>query len=239
MNRLKPALLIVMCLLFCAKISAHALWIETPVVGRIGQKQEIKVFYGEYSNNERDDIAKWYSDVKDFSIWLTAPGKEKIKLQTTPGTNFYSTHFTPDKNGLYLLTVSHEAKELGGSTKYEFLSAAMVAVGEAVNVNHSLIPVSFHVTLNEVKSYKLNEAVKFTVVQNGKSMAKKKVAVFSPDGWTKEIISDENGEVIFTPQWAGRYVLESTSDEKISGEHYGKSFTAAWQGATCSFEVVR
>ncbi|GAA4319810.1 hypothetical protein GCM10023149_18730 [Mucilaginibacter gynuensis] len=216
---------------------AHALWIETNTTGKARQAHEVKVFYGEYATNERDEVSKWYSDVKDFTLWLTAPGKEKVKLTTTPGSNFYSATFTPEGNGIYVISVVHEAKELGGTTKYEFSSLANVAVGPIKTVDLAAIPNNLKIAVAEAKNYKLNAPVQLKAVLNNKPLANKPVTVFSPAGWTKEFTTDENGAITFTPAWPGRYVLEVSHNEKTTGDHYGKSFTATWQGATSSFEV--
>ena len=238
MNNLKSLSVAVLFLLLGNKLSAHALWIETSASGKTGAEHQVKVFYGEFASNEREEISKWYSDVKDFSLWLTTPGKEKIKLKTSAGTNYYSATFTPDKDGLYILTVSHEAKELGGTTKYEFLSSATVAVGDVSIVNLSTVPSSLAAVLNESKTYNLKSPVKFSILHNGKPVAAKKISVLSPEGWTKEFTSDEKGEISFTPQWPGRYLLEVSTFEKTSGQHHGKTYDAFWQGATSSFEVI-
>lgn len=233
---------IVLALLFTlgsSQLFAHALWIETATSGKSGKEQQVKIFYGEYVSNEREECAKWYSDVKDFSLWLTAPGKEKVKLNTVPGTNFYSASFTPEADGLYVLTVSHEAKALGGTTKYEFLSTAIVAVGKPATVNYASIPGTLQVHTTEAKTYKLNAPVQFKAVQNGKALANTTVSVFSPEGWGKEITTDANGLVTFNPIWPGRYVLEVAARDKVAGTHHGKEYTASWQGATSSFEVAK
>jgi hypothetical protein len=237
---MKSLLLALLFTLGTSQLFAHALWIETATSGKAGKTQQVKVYYGEYVSNEREDVAKWYSDVRDFTLWLTAPGKEKVKLTTTPGTNFYTADFTPEGDGLYLLTVSHEAKELGGTTKYEFLSSAAVAVGKTAVIDHAAIPGSLHVYTTEAKTYKANGPVKFTAVQNGKPLANKTVSVFSHEGWGKEVTTDANGSFTFNPIWAGRYVLEvSAMDKTVKGTHNGKDYTAAWQGSTSSFEVSK
>ncbi|MBE9600191.1 DUF4198 domain-containing protein [Pedobacter sp. MC2016-24] len=237
---MKSLLLALLFTLGTSQLFAHALWIETSTSGKAGKAQQVKVYYGEYVSNEREETSKWYSDVKDFTLWLTAPGKEKIKLSTTPGTNFYAASFTPDTDGTYVLTVSHEAKELGGTTKYEFLSTAIVAVGKPAVIDHAQIPASLQVHTTEAKTYKTNAPVKFKAVQNGKPLANKTVSVFSPEGWGKEITTDENGMVTFSPIWPGRYVLEvSAMDKTAKGTHHGKDYAAAWQGATSSFEVAK
>ncbi len=239
MNNLKSILFTLLLIATSSQLFAHALWIETKITGKIGISQEVKIFYGEYVSNERDSVSKWYSDVKDFSLWLSTPGKEKIKLVTTPGSNFYSASFKPESDGVYVLSVVHEAKELGGTTKYEFSSLATVAVGKAGAINWNEISSPLHASVIDAKVYKANTPVKIKAILNGKVLADKNVSVFSPAGWSKEYKTDENGEIEFSPLWAGRYVLEVTDYQKITGEHHEKNYTATWQGATSSFEVIK
>jgi len=239
MNNLKSLLFTLILIATANQLFAHALWIETKTTGKIGQSQEVKVFYGEYVNNEREEISKWFSDVKDFSLWLTMPGQKKVKLNTTAGSNFYVANFTPDKEGVYILTVVHEPKELGGTTKYEFSSIATVAVGKTTAINLAPIANTIKVSASEAKTYKTNTAIQIKAERNGKPLAGKHISVFSPEGWAKEHTTDENGLITFNPIWPGRYVLEVSNYEKTTGEHNGKNYSAAWQGATSSFEVSK
>lgn len=239
MKNLKTLLVLLFLSTVTSQLYAHALWIETASTGKKGQAHEIKVFYGEYASKELEETGKWYSDVKDFTLWLTAPGKEKIKLTTTAGANFFSASFTPESDGVYFLTVSHEAKDLGGSTKYEFSSVAAVAVGKINAVNHLLIPNAVKMATSEAKIFKINTPVQMKVIVNGQPVANKPVSVFSPEGWSRDFKTDTNGNLSFTPIWLGRYVLELSHFEKTSGEHNGKEYSAAWQGSTYSFEVSK
>lgn len=234
---MKSVAVLVCMLIGTQSLLAHALWIEAKTSGKVGQAEEVKIFYGEYASNERDEVGKWYSDVKDFTLWLTVPGREKIKLATTAGSNFYTAQFTPEKDGLYILTVSHEAKELSGTTKYVFSSLATVNVGKTNAINTVAIPNSLKVAVNEAKIYKLNAPVNLKAVLNDKPLANTPVSIFTPEGWSKEFITDENGNVSFSPIWPGRYVLEVSDYKKVPGEFNGKKYEAAWQGSTSSFEV--
>ncbi|MGV3705500.1 MAG: DUF4198 domain-containing protein [Arcticibacter sp.] len=239
MKNLRSFLLLLLFSTGTVQLFAHALWIETPGTGKKGQPQEVKIFYGEYASNEREQLSEWYSDVKEFTLWLTAPGKEKVQLSKTPGADFYSASFIPEQDGVYLLTVSHVAKDLGGTTKYEFSSVAAVAVGKTSVVDHRSIPNTINVLAGEARTYKMNATVQLKAVLNGQPLANKPVSVFSPEGWSKEFITDANGHVAFTPLWPGRYVLELSNFEKTTGTHNGQTYTAAWQGATSSLEVSK
>lgn len=233
-------LIITILITFSAnKLFAHALWIETNTVGKNGLNHEVKIFYGEYATNEKEKTQKWYSDVKEFSLWLSAPGKEKIKLNTTDKEDHFSAHFTPEKDGVYTLTVVHEAKDLGGTTKYEFSSLAAVTVGKNATINLDEVSNPLKISTNETKVYKTTSNVQVKAILNGKPLANKQVSVFSPEGWSKEFITDTNGMINFNPIWPGRYVIEASNFVKNSGEHNGKEYKAEWQGATYSFEVSK
>jgi len=238
MKAIKSLLLTLTGVFFASSLFAHALWIETKGTGKIGQAQEVKLFYGEYAQNERDVTSKWYSDVKDLTLWLVGPDQQKIKLNTVLGDNVASASFTPEKDGQYTLVVSHPAKDLAGTTKYHFLTSTTVHVGKPADViNPEGITNELKVFPSSGTAYKVNKAVKLKAIHNGSSKAAATVSVFSPSGWSQTLTTSKDGEIEFTPLWAGRYVVEVTDYQQVKGDHNGKPYEALWQGSTYSFEV--
>lgn len=236
MSKLKFVLLSALFCLLGNQLFAHALWIETAAAGKIGQEQTIRVFYGEYASNERDSVAKWYSDVKEFTLWLVGPDQKKTQLILSPGINYFESKFKPEQNGAYTILVSHEAKELGGSTKYHFLSSACVTVGHSLPVlTGNSNALKLH--LDDLNALKLNKSLKIKAFLQDAAAQGKTVSVFSPNGWTKELTTNEQGIAEFIPFWAGRYVIEVSDTDKTPGQHYGKDYKSTWKGATYSFEV--
>lgn len=218
------------------QLFAHALWIETAATGKIGQKQTVKVFYGEYAANERENIDKWYSDVKEFSLWLVGPDQKKTQLTVAAvGDNSFEASFTPEQNGSYALLVSHEAKELGGTTKYHFLASAHVAVGKAASAAQNTNALRLHA--ENAQGTKVNKPVQLKAFLNDAAAKGKTVSVFSPSGWSKELHTNDNGDVEFIALWPGRYVIEVSDFDKTPGQHHGKDYKAVWKGATYSFIV--
>jgi len=238
MKAIKSVLFMLAGVFFASNLFAHALWIETKGTGKIGQAQEVKLFYGEYAQNERDITAKWYSDVKDLTLWLVGPDQQKIKLSTVLGDNVASASFTPEKDGQYTLVVSHPAKDLAGTTKYHFLTSTTVQVGKpAAVINPEGITNELKVFPSSGTAYKVNKAVKLKALHNGTAKAEATVSVFSPSGWSQVLTTSKDGEIEFTPVWPGRYVVEVTDFQKTKGDHNGKPYEALWQGSTYSFEV--
>jgi uncharacterized GH25 family protein len=233
----KITLLAICCMAFTSQSFAHALWIETASTGKTGQKQEVKVFYGEYVENTPDSVKNWYSDVKDFTLWLTGPDQQKTQLTCSPGVNYFVANFTPQQDGLYSLTVTHNAKDLGGTTLYQFDAAAVVKVG-AVAAN---TPVT---NTNELSSFidpasvnKVNKPLNIQALFKGQPTEKLHIEIVAPSGWSREITTDAKGFASFTPLWPGRYMVEVTKFEKVSGVHHEKPYQAIWRGATLCIDV--
>lgn len=222
--------------LMTTSVFAHAIWIETANTGQIGKEQTVRIYYGEYVDGERDSVAKWYSDIKDLELWLVGPDQKKIQLKTTATVNYYEAKFTPGSNGAYTLTISHQAKELGGETKYHFLASADVTVGKPAGKSTVAVN-TLQLQNSDIASAQVNKQIQLKAYHNNSDAADKKVSVFSPNGWSKELTTDKTGSVSFLPPFPGRYVIEISDMDKTAGEHYGKPYKETWSGATYSFEV--
>jgi len=230
-------------LLFSAianELSAHAVWIETAAHGKIGQSQEVKVYFGEYGQDERDKVEKWYSDLKDLTLWLVGPDGTKTQLPTTIGENVSQASFTPQKDGIYSLQISHKSKDLHEGTQYEFLASSHVFVGKTTN---QIDPASSNHELQvfplEGTAWKTGAAVKVQVLHQKNAKSGSTVQVFSPSGWSRELTTAEDGTISFVPLWPGKYVLEASNFSKDPGEANGNQYKALWQGSTYSFEVKK
>lgn len=215
---------------------AHSLWIETAAKGKVGQAQAVKLYFGEFAQDERDELSKWRSDLPLLTLWLIGPDGEKTQLSTKQGSNVVESSFTPQKNGTYTLLVSHKLKELSGGTGLlEFSASASVNVGTAVAAEASI-------NTNDVKalpvgSTKINKPVTIKVWIKGENKGGKTVLVFSPNKWAQELTTADDGTVSFTPLWAGKYVVEATNFNGTPGTAGDISYKTFWQGATYSFDI--
>ena len=219
--------------------SAHALWIETNTVGKAGQKQLVKIIYSE-PNDKPEKLAAWYSDVKEFQLWLTTPDKQKVKLTTVAGTDHYTSEFTPEKDGVYTLSISKAAKELGGSTIYQFNASAIVKVGKSLAGNDAAFNGNeIKVFADASKAFKVNQPFSLTTILKDKPAEKLHVGIASPSGWNKNVSSNENGVAEFTPIWPGTYKIEASGSETATGDHFGKPYKSIWRCATLLVDVTK
>lgn len=235
----KKISLLAVLTLFAIQAFSHALWIKTAPAGKTGQAQTVTVIYSE-PDDSPEKIADWYSDVKEFELWLTAPDGKKEKLTLTAGEDRYTATFTPDKEGIYILSAGKTAKDLGGTTVYQFNASAFVAVGKAALNNEAAKSNELALFTDVVTKQKVNKPVKLQTYYNGQPAREKMyVSVSSPSGWSRNVMTDENGVAEFTPLWPGSYALEVSKSWKQEGEHNGKAYTGFWRCATLSLDVSK
>lgn len=209
-------------------VSAHALWIETDALGTKGKQQEVKIYYGEYSHNIIEPLDKWYSDVKDFKIYVISPSLKKTEISKTVLTDYYAATFTPTEVGTYTLLVEHPAKEPYETTAFEFSAIAKVNVGNSSSTQVDL-PLAIDL---EPKNYVVGDIVRAKVIRKNIGFANAEVEVVQPDGWVKKLITDDQGMISFKIPVTGKYLLEVTDTEDKNTKWFGKLIEKIWRANT-------
>jgi hypothetical protein len=235
---LKKYLIAALLLLSVSKLDAHAIWIETSTTGKVGQTQDVKVFLGEYADNERDSISHWFSNMKDFALYLVAPDGTKKKLDCTANGNYFNAKFTPEVAGTYTLTIDHTVKDVYGGTKLRYSALGIVKVNQSAGMENAKQHTALALLAAD-KKHKINTAENVRLSFNNTTPAGSAVTVQSPEGWSKKFHANTNGDITFSPFWPGRYLLEGTFTEKESGTHEGTAFTSVWHCVTYCMDVEK
>lgn len=237
LSTLKTAL-VLLTLLLSPQLFAHALWIETKSTGTKGKPQEISVYFGEFSDNDITLSAKWFSDLKDFSLVLISPSKKEIKLMPTALEKKYQAFFTPKEDGVYTVVMHHTVKDVYGTMKLDYNSSATVVVGNKSAGNNAVANKNVIGLFSENADIaKKNTKITALALYEGVSAKKEKIKVIAPNGWEKELYTNENGQIEFTPLWSGQYMVEFAYTEKSAGEHNGKKYNEIWKMATYLIDV--
>lgn len=233
----KISLLFILALsCFFSKAYAHALWIETAPTGRKGVAQEVRIFFGEYSEGNPTPTAKWFSDTRSFNLVLITPDNQEIKLTPTQQPQYFTATFTPEKDGVYTLLMHHLVKEVYHGNRLDYNSSAQVKVGNAAT---AVVPTFTNIGINadNKAGFIKDQDISFTAFLDGKPAAGTEVEVVAPNGWSKKFYTDSTGSANFKPLWPGKYNLEFSRSEEKTGEHEGKPYKTAWRGANCVVEV--
>ncbi|TPG41687.1 hypothetical protein [Flavobacterium pectinovorum] len=232
-KNLKSIAFLLFMLVASPALFAHALWIETKATGTKGKAQEISVFFGEFSDNDITASAKWFSDLKDFSLVVISPSKKETKLTATALENKYQAFFTPDEDGVYTVVMHHTVKDVYGTMKLDYNSSATVTVGNTAKGNEAITNTNIiSLYSKDAATAKQKAVLNIDALYEAKAAKKQKMKVIAPNGWEKELWSNENGETSFTPIWPGNYMVEFAYTEKAAGEHNGKKYDEIWKMAT-------
>lgn len=233
MRNFKSILQVLALLLFTSSTFAHALWIETKSTGTKGKSQEINVYFGEFSDNDITKASEWFSDLKDFTLVAISPSKKEIKLTTKMLDNKYQSIFTPEEEGVYTIVMHHTVKDVYGTMLLDYNSNTTVVVGSSTNGNNAEMNTN-QINLFTENATALKKDKSVTVIARYENAIAKsqKIKVIAPNGWEKELWSNDKGEITFTPIWSGNYMVEFAHTEKINGEHNGKKYDEVWKMAT-------
>ncbi|MBE8723674.1 DUF4198 domain-containing protein [Flavobacterium hungaricum] len=224
-------------MLVSAPIFAHALWIETKATGIKGKAQEISIYFGEFSDNDITKADKWFSDLKNFSLIVVSPSKKETKLSTKALDNKYQAFFTPTEDGVYTIVMQHTVGDVYGTMKLDYNSSATVVVGNK-NAGNTIAANSNKIAVFSENADTAKKDAKVTGVASydGAIAKEAKIKVIAPNGWEKELWTNDKGEFSFTPIWSGNYMVEYAHTDKASGEHNGKKYDEIWKMAT--YQIV-
>ena len=81
--------------------SAHEMWIESKAQGSVGAAQEVNVFFGEYSWGKPTPTAKWFSDIADCKLMLTAPDG-KTQLLEKNKEEFFTKQYLRQRSKVFI-----------------------------------------------------------------------------------------------------------------------------------------
>ena len=165
---------------------AHFLWVETKPIGKINQKHEVKVFFGEYTYGVSEKVGEEaFNAVKNFTLWAVAPNGEKTELETKAGELFYSASFTPNANGTYTIIADNDTIDVIDYTQYNFgifkthyHCLAKVEVSGTPTETAAINPDGIAIVDVSKKIASENSEVTLKIVYKGAVLKEKEVDVF-------------------------------------------------------------
>ncbi|UZD22883.1 DUF4198 domain-containing protein [Algoriphagus halophytocola] len=226
-SKLKSGGLTMMLFMLVLGAHAHALWIHTASNSEIGKTHPYKIYYADYQENAIEPVAKWYSDVKEFELWLISPSGKKTKLEPTATETYFQGSFTPEEEGEYRMQISHTADPGESKTAYQFNAYAQIWVGKG---KASTQPVSDLALVRNAKSSDLQ------VLYKGEALPEGELAILGPDAETQELKTSKKGKVKVDLDGKGTYFAEATHTEKLP-ENDPSGLKAIWRCATQAIEI--
>ena len=227
------------CLLSISTVFAHYLWVETNPTGILGQPQEVRVYFGEYTYGVIEDTeGTAFAKMKDFSLWVVDATGKKTLLNTTAKEDHFIATFTPQSEGVYTVTLDNDKIDVIDYTQYDFgifkthyHSVATIQVGDA---NDSSIA-------NNKKGLSIKKLsaekgkVVLQVFYKNEVLPKAEVSIFVADQWSKKMETDEKGMLKLDLPLDTQYVLEVNKKEEVPGKYKEVPYEFIWHCVTYHF----
>lgn len=213
---------------------AHAIWIETPSVGRQGETQAIKIYFGEFGTEDVSKASDWFADLSRFELQLIHPGGSKTTLPFTANGDHFAASFTPESEGLYNVVLRKVAGEVYYGYKLDYMATAHVQVGEDRKFGQQALPIALRPVAG---GYQAGQAIDLSVLIDSTLTGEKEITVISPSTWTKRLYPDDKSNARFVPVWPGKYLVETTVSDKNKGEWNGKPYDVNYRCHTYLLEV--
>lgn len=215
---------LVATLLACASLTAqaHQVWLENTA----GQA---RLHFGEFNENLREASPGRLDQFKGVPVLEQRSGATAQRVEGQLG-----------KDGFHY-TVTGTPDTLFAATTYPLVDrskrnlAAMHWHPSARWVASLTQPVAPTAPLDLVPTGKPGQ---FKVVFKGAPLAKAKVQLAAPSGWTREADTAEDGTVSFVTPWKGQYVAEVKHSDKTPGELKGEKYGEASYVTTLTFVLA-
>ena len=215
---------------------SHALWLTTTPTGKVNSEQEIKVLFGEYSYGIIEKVnSEAFNKVKNYNIWIITPNGEKQLLKATPKDNYYSIKYTPKQKGTYTVQLDNDNIDVIDYSAYDF--------GIIKTHYHSTTKFVVGKTVKNTKASNKNglviqdisnrsDSLKLKIEYKGSALKSSKVEISISDKWSKEVYTNEKGEITINLPWDINYFIEVTKKEETPGQYKGEEYEFIWHCAT-------
>lgn len=239
---MKKYIFLLLTALLSTNAFAHFMWVETNPTGKLNQKQDVKVFFGEYTYGVQEKVAEEaFGKMKNFEVWVISPTGEKNILKMQPGDLFYSGSFEPKMNGTYTVVLNNNKIDVIDYTQYDFgifkthyHATAKVEVGNKANETAAVNPDGLSIVDITKKGHAQNNEATFKILYKGQPINETEVTVFISDQWSKKVYTDKDGIIKFNLPWGTKYIMEVTKKEEVPGNYNGKDYGFIWHCATYS-----
>ncbi|MBI3316484.1 MAG: hypothetical protein HYZ85_00575 [Candidatus Omnitrophica bacterium] len=218
---------------------AHYLWIEAPS-NKSDDPAKLEVYYGEFEESLRERAGGRLDEVSKIDAWVLTPqGKKEINLEKQD--NHFET-VVPKKSSDDPIIQVHELKRpVQDWQKYDIGIVKPMYYASAfyfppADIGSDL-PLPEIKTTMAIYPIRLGSEITVKVFFKDKELSNAKVNVHAPNGWSKELKTDESGSVRFRPLWPGQYVIEVIHLEKTPGKFEGVAYEAIRHRATFTWNV--
>lgn len=226
------------------RAEAHYLWIEAGSSPEAKAPRKVNIYYGEFEEGLREKAGGRLDEVGTIQAWVSGPENAKSEISCEKrGDRFEAAIPGKRLSGYALIQLQELGRPVQDWRKYDigvvkpsFYASALILTqrgqvmalpeqGPAVRTTLGIYPT------------RLGQELILKVFFKEEALSGAKVNIHAPNGWSKEVKTDESGLVRFSPSWPGQYVFEVIQLEKTPGEFQGAPYEAIRHRATFTWQA--
>lgn len=237
---------------------AHYLWFEVDSVVKPNDNIPIKLYFGEYQENQLEARGGRLDERKGTTLHVGGPsGTDLQALPLQENMRHFLGTLSVQEAGIYNLVATDATSPVVDYTKFDIgivrpifyartwlLSFQPGGVSERALMPQpvldlDILPVTRHLDVQAgVFGPKVDEETVFRVIFKGKPLTDRAVInIYAPNGWLWEAKIDADGLGRFTPLWPGIYVIDVVYLEKTPGEFKEKAYEAIRHRSTLTLKA--
>ena len=235
---------------------AHFVWVEADATAPSETGQPFKVYFGEYSEFLREERGGRLDSIDGVTLRVQDSKQGTTEVALTKQVNHFAGALPsclPGRNAVVAQQAQAPVQDLRkhdiGLVKPMFYARTYFMCMEEGRLNEherdqaapmalDMIPLTKGLNLATGRvSHVPGGEIVVKGFFKGQPLPNTTILVHAPIGWDKELKTDAEGIVAFTPLWPGRYVLELIHVEKTPGEFQGKTYEALRHRSTLAIQV--
>lgn len=236
--------------------TAHFVWVEADAIAPAETGQPLKIYFGEYSEFLREERGGRLDSIDGVTLRVQDSKQGTTEVALTKQVNHFAGALPsclPGRNAVVAQQAQAPVQDLRkhdiGIVKPMFYARTYFMCLEEGRINEherdqaapmalDMIPLTKGLNLATGRvSHVPGGEIVVKGFFKGQPLPNATILVHAPIGWDKELKTDGEGIVAFTPLWPGRYVLELIHVEKTPGEFQGKTYEALRHRSTLAIQV--
>ncbi len=179
-------------------VNAHNIWLEVKGSGKINDKAQVQLYFGEYGEDTPEKGSK-LDRLKDIKIYvIDALGSKTEVVMTQTETNWQGTFETKTAGTYQIIGINDQGEVRDMSKKHLGFGRSILNLRSCYTVK-TPVAKDYAIQPLDLTAQKQNESYMLTAFKDKKEQCDLNITIINPEGWVKTVETNEAGQVYFTP----------------------------------------
>lgn len=203
--------------------NAHNIWLETKGSGKVNEKVQVQLFFGEYGEEAPEKGAKldWLKVIK---IYLIDASGSKTEIAMTQTETHWQGSFEAKTAGTYQIIGVNDQGEVRDMSKKNLGFGRSVLYLKSTYTVKTPVAKESAIQPLDLTAQKQNTSYLLTAFKDKKEQGDLNITIINPDGWVKTVETNEIGQASFTPNKKGLYLINLEWIDNTKGSFKDKAF---------------